>query len=241
LNNFTRFTQLCLSACLLITSNLSLAEPESNPHKLMPGMSTTQGKIYGKVIETINAGNYTYVHVDTGTEKHWAAAPPTTLAKGSMVSFVPNMPMKNFTSKTLDRKFDVVYFVGQIYTDKTGEHAAKTNKHPIPDKMPAKPVTGIKKASNGNTIKEVLTQKQALAGKTIRIRGMVVKYTPKVMGKNWVHIRDSSSSKELTLTTANATKKGDVILASGTLQLNKDFGYGYTYDVLLEDSSITVE
>lgn len=236
-----KIINLYLSIFLLMISAVCQASPESSPHKPMPNMGNNPGKIYGKVIETIRAGNYTYVHVDTGKEKHWAAAPPITLKNGSMVAFVPNMPMKNFESKTLNRKFDVVYFVGQIYTDKAGDHPAKTDMHSKADNTPAQPVANIKKAANGKTIDEVLTQKKDLAGQTVQIRGQVVKFTAQVMGKNWIHIQDSSTSKDLTLTTADTAKKGDVILVTGKLQLNKDFGFGYTYDVLLEDSSLTVE
>ena len=240
-NKSFNISNLFLSALLLSIGSLCQAESGSNPQKAMPNMENSQGKIYGKVIETINAGGYTYVHVDTGKEKYWAATPTVTLKTGSMVAFVPNMKMNNYVSKTLDRKFDVVYFVGQIYTDKAGGHPAKADMHSKMDNTPAQPVAGIKKAANGKTINEVLSQKKELAGQTVHIRGKVVKYTPQVMGKNWVHIRDSSSSKDLTLTTADIAKKGDVILVSGKLQLNKDFGYGYTYEVLLEDSKITIE
>ena len=34
-----------------------------------------QGEIRGKVVESINAATYTYVHVDTGSAKVWAAEP----------------------------------------------------------------------------------------------------------------------------------------------------------------------
>ena len=102
-------------------------------------------------------------------------------------------------------------------------------------------VDDIKKAANGITINETLTEKQKLAGETIQVRGMVVKYTPKVMGKNWIHIRDSSSDTDLVVTTSDQVQKGDVVLVSGKLQLDRDFGYGYVYDVLLEDSTVTIE
>ncbi len=241
MNNPFKMISLPLSLLLLTISSLCQASPDQDPHQGMPMQGNTTGKIYGKVIETINTDNYTYVHVDTGKSKHWAAAPPVSLAPGSMVSFVPNMPMQKFYSKTLKREFDVVYFVGQIYTDKAGDPATTPAPHKSANKAPAQPVAGIKKAANGNTISEVLGQKQQLAGKTIHIRGKVVKYTPQVMGTNWIHIRDSSTAKDLTLTTAGTAKTGDVILVSGKLSLNKDFGFGYIYEVLLEDSSITVE
>lgn len=230
-NRISKSISIYLSVFLLTISGLSLAE------------SNDPEKIYGKVIETLDAGNYTYVHVDSGEEKYWAATPPVSLETGSMVAFIPNMPMKNFASKTLDRTFDLVYFVGQIITDQSDAHAGGTeiNQNASTNNAESFNVDNIKKAANGLTIDETLTGKQKLAGETIQIRGMVVKYTPKVMGKNWIHIRDSSSATDLVVTTSGAVEKGDVILVSGKLQLDRDFGYGYIYDVLLEDSTVTVE
>ena len=68
----------------------------------------------GKVLETMNAGGYTYVHVDNGTEKIWAAAPQFEAKVGEKVTVPEGMPMKDYESKTLNRKFDVVFFVGAI-------------------------------------------------------------------------------------------------------------------------------
>lgn len=230
-NRIFKNISIYLSVLLLTFSGLSLAQ------------SNSPEKIYGKVIETLDAGNYTYVHVDSGEEKYWAATSPVTLKTGSMVAFIPDMPMKNFASKTLDRTFDLVYFVGQIITDKADAHAGSSDKNQNASTTNADSfdVDNIKKAVNGITINEALTEKQKLAGETIQVRGMVVKYTPKVMGKNWIHIRDSSSATDLVVTTSGAVKKGDVILISGKLQLDQDFGYGYVYDVLVEDSTVTIE
>jgi membrane protein implicated in regulation of membrane protease activity len=72
----------------------------------------TGGK--GKVLETMNSGGYTYVKVDCGTGAVWAAAPEIKVQKGQTVSVAAGMPMANFHSKTLNRTFDVVYFVPKI-------------------------------------------------------------------------------------------------------------------------------
>ena len=231
MNRVFKNASIYLSVVLLIFSGLSLAQ------------SNSPEKIYGKVIETLNAGNYTYVHVDSGEEKYWAATPTVSLKKGSMVAFIPATPMNNFSSNTLDRTFDVVYFVERIITDQPDTHGSSTGTNPNASTKSAESidVDDIKKAANGITINETLTEKQKLAGETIQVRGMVVKYTPKVMGKNWIHIRDSSSDTDLVVTTSDEVQKGDVVLVSGKLQLDRDFGYGYVYDVLLEDSTVTIE
>ena len=44
------------------------------------------------------------------------------------------------------------------------------------------------------TISDLLLNKQAYAGKVIRIKGNVTKYNPEIMGKNWVHIQDGTES-----------------------------------------------
>ena len=53
----------------------------------------------GNVLETMNAGGYTYVHVDNGREKIWAAAPQFEAKVGEKVSVPEGMPMKDYESE----------------------------------------------------------------------------------------------------------------------------------------------
>jgi hypothetical protein len=72
----------------------------------------------------------------------------------------------------------------------------------------------------------------------------VVKYNGEIMGKNWIHIQDgtgSVGSNDLAVTTAATAKVGDLILVNGTVAINKDFGGGYKYSVIVEDAQVTVE
>jgi hypothetical protein len=65
------------------------------------------------------------------------------------------------------------------------------------------------------------------------------------MGKNWIHLRDGTSSAEgsndVTITTNASVAIGDIILVRGRVAIDKDFGFGYRYDLLVEDAQITVE
>ena len=105
--------------------------------------------------------------------------------------------------------------------------------------------TGIAKADGGKTVAEVYAEKDQLAGQKVTVRGQVVKATHLVMGKNWVHVRDGSGgpdTNDLTITTkAELPHIGDVVVVTGTLATNKDFGVGYTYPVLVEDGEVKVE
>jgi hypothetical protein len=119
-----------------------------------------------------------------------------------------------------------------------------------PHPMPAAPtetvdLSGIAKAEGGKTVAEVFAAKDQLAGQPVVVRGKVVKRNPDIMGKNWLHVRDGSGAEgtnDLTVTTAGAVPNvGDTVVVKGVLALNKDFGMGYQYDVIVEDAEVTVE
>ena len=64
------------------------------------------------------------------------------------------------------------------------------------------------------------------------------------MGKNWLHLQDgtgSIGSNDLLVTSADAAKPGDTVLVEATVAVNRDFGAGYKYRVMLEDAKVTVE
>jgi hypothetical protein len=96
--------------------------------------------------------------------------------------------------------------------------------------------------ANGRTVAEVNAGRLALKDQPVTIRAKVVKVTPNVMGKNWVHLRDGSgsatdSSNEILATSKEAPKVGDVVIAKGMVRTDVNLGYGYVYKVLVEDVS----
>ena len=128
----------------------------------------------------------------------------------------------------------------------TASSTAATPPHPTPAGPTATvDVAGIERAAGGKTVAEVFAEKDQLAGKPIILRGKVVKTNANIMGKNWLHVRDGSGAdgtNDLTVTTAGAIPNvGDTVVVTGPVVLNKDFGMGYVYDVLIEDAQVTVE
>jgi hypothetical protein len=80
-------------------------------------------------------------------------------------------------------------------------------------------------------------------GEQVVVRGKVVKFLSGIMGKNWVHLRDGSGShdkgdNDITITTNDTVAVGNVVLVSGVIHLNKDFGAGYSYPVIIEEAKI---
>ena len=206
----------------------------------------------GTVIETMNAAGYTYVHVDMGSEKIWAAAPVVQVKVGDQVVIPEGTPMRNYHSKTLKRDFAVIYFVGSILNEPGGALAKGTGMpagHPptaVSSTPPQIDVSGVKKADGGMTIGELYAKKANLSGKEVTLRGKVVKFNAQIMGKNWLHVRDGSGdvdtgTNDLTITTDITVNIGDTVLISGKVVLNKDLGSGYKYGVIIEDAKVTRE
>jgi hypothetical protein len=86
--------------------------PQAQPAANMPQPPAIS--LSGKVVETMNAGGYTYVSVENGGKKTWVAVPATAVKVGQVVVCQPGMEMRNFTSKTLNRTFDSIIFSGGI-------------------------------------------------------------------------------------------------------------------------------
>ena len=72
-------------------------------------------RIQGKVVETMNSGGYTYVSIMTSSgETFWAAGRPTPIKVGDVLDIKKSMEMTNFTSNTLNRTFESIYFVSSF-------------------------------------------------------------------------------------------------------------------------------
>ena len=98
----------------------------------------------------------------------------------------------------------------------------------------------------GYDIAYVYANKDELAGQAISLRGKVVKYNEGILGRNFIHIQDGSGdaedgSNDLTVTSEDATAAGETIVVTGTIVLNRDFGAGYSYALLMEDAAISTD
>ena len=210
------------------------------------------GMVRGKVLETVDAGGYTYTQIDLGTEQRWLAAPKTVVKVGDTVQASEGMAMPDFESKTLNRNFGVVYFVSGL--DNLSNPVAINAAPVAAEDQPAmkKPVaavaenTAVSPFEEGKNIAELYANKDGYGGKEVTLRGKVVKYNANIMGWNFLHIQDGSGlaadgSHDLTVTTKAEVSPGDTVVVTGKIMLAEDFGAGYTYPVLMEDAKVTVE
>lgn len=123
--------------------------------------------------------------------------------------------------------------------------AAEKPAHPAIGKAVDVGDVKVSKASgpNARTVAEIITKRIELKDKTVLVRGKVVKFTPEVLGKNWIHLRDGSGSAsenthDVLVTTKDQARIGDVVVVKGVVRTDKDFGSGYSYQVLVEEATL---
>ncbi len=227
--------------------------------------------IEGEVLEAIEVSKYSYFRVGAkGSEGTWVAVPATKLAVGDRVRVRDATKMTDFKSPTLDRTFPVIYFgtldggprphgslpAGAVANPHGDDpHAGGADPHAglAPGAPSADPhahasesavaVQPVDRAAgpNGKTVAEVIAQRDKLSGKTVRIHATVVKATPGVLGRTWLHVRDGSgtgASSDLTVTTDATPAVGDTVLLEGVVALDRDVGQGYRFPTLVENAKI---
>jgi hypothetical protein len=213
----------------------------------------------GTVLETLDASNYTYVRVKTASGDLWAATATFKVAVGDRVIVPLEMPMENFHSQTLNRDFPLIYFTSRI--GREGEptpqmpamapaHAPVGGSAAGAGATPGASVTQvtepIQPAPGGTTVANVWANRMSLAGKTVTVRGKVVRFNGGIMGRNWIHVQDGTGvaadgTNDLLVTSDAATKVGDVITVTGKVAIDKDFTAGYAYAVLIEGAKVELK
>jgi hypothetical protein len=92
---------------------------------------TGMSSLSGKVVETMDAGGYTYILLDKDGKKTWAAAPVTKVAVGQQLNLQPGGELTNFSSKALNRTFDKIIFSSGVVEDGSAKPvAAKSSTSP---------------------------------------------------------------------------------------------------------------
>lgn len=247
-----RFLKLALAAIAILALPIACTQKSEAPTqdaaaKPAEAAAPAAGLITGKALETMDASGYTYVLLDTGTEQRWIAGPSTTVNVGDEIQTDSGMAMKQFHSTSMNRDFEVVYFVAAMRNLTSGVESAAPKSASIPSAPAAAPLdVTVEPLQEGENIEAVFANPDKYAGKEFSVRGTVVKYNSNIMGKNWLHLQDGSGdtglrNSDLTVTTDSVAAVGDVVVATGNIVLDKDFGAGYQYPILMEDAKLTVE
>ncbi|MBU4260442.1 MAG: DNA-binding protein [Proteobacteria bacterium] len=230
-----------------------------------------QGALTGTVVETFDSGGYTYIQLDTGSDKVWAAIGQTKVAVGDKISLLNGPVMRDFHSKSLDRTFPEIIFssgmaganaappagMGQNFSQAMqgegggamppaamGMGAEESSGGSVKAITPLQEVK-VEKAEGANAynVEEVFTSAADLAGKKVKVRGKVVKVSPGIMGRTWIHLQDGTgdpmkNTHDLVVTSAEVPELNSIVVVEGELAKDKDFGAGYFYNVIVEGATV---
>jgi hypothetical protein len=214
--------------------------------------------VKGQVLEIKDVDAYTYLRLKTKDGEQWAAVNKAPVKQGAEVTIENASVMKNFESKTLKRKFDTIVFgslaggaATPVAATAAGTPPAGGGKdlgamHSGMSKAVDVGDVKVQKASGADarTVAEIVGKPGELKNKPVVVRAKVVKFTPAILGKNWIHVRDGTGSdadgtNDVLVTSQAEAKVGDVVLIKGIVRTDVDLGSGYAYKVLVEEATLT--
>lgn len=194
-----------------------------------------------KVIDKIPAKGYTYLQVTENKKDFWIAVPTMEIEIGETVYFSRFMVMEDFKSENIDKSFDQILFVEDARKSPTPDEMKKIHSGVISSE---KQDIKIEPLSDGKTIQQIFSNKSSLNGEMVKVKGKVIKFNKQIMKRNWIHIQDGTGGEnefDLVITSNQEVQVGDIIIAEGKVVVDKDFGAGYFFTVIIEDASITNE
>lgn len=214
----------------IFSEGSNMASPNQSP---IPAMSPD---LHNVVVEdALNTTKYIYLHVKENGKKFWIATLKQEVEIGESYFYRGGLLKTNFESKEHNRTFDTIYLVSSITPADHGHTETLSDGGNTPTETAKK--TGPRKIDVEGSVKisAIVANPQKYAGKTIQISGECTKINPNIMGVNWIHLKDGSQDEyDLVITSDVLVPEGHVVTMTGTVALNKDFGAGYRYEIILE-------
>lgn len=229
--------------------SLSNEDTYKSPQSVSP-QAMSKDPLVGSVAETMNSAGYTYILLQRKTDMVWVAIPESKVSVGEDVVLAAGFEMIEYKSPTLNRTFDSILFSeGLISQGGSAPEGAKPQKKTL-GSSGARPSAHkdikVDKAEGANsyTVSELFAKRKELDNKDIILKGEVVKVTPRIMNKNWLHIQDGTGSPEkgdndMVVTTMDLPSVGDTVTIKGVLFSDKDFGSGYKYNAIVEFGQVS--
>jgi len=207
-----------------------------------PGQKTTL--VTATVAETLQAGGYRYVKLEE--QGIWIAANDFEVSVGDRIQFGGGSEMKNFHSNSLDRTFDSIFFVQTASRVDSDAQGSMQNQNAMdmgirkPEAVEAPKPGDIKTLEEGETVASIFSKSEQLNDQLVSLNARVIKVNKNIMGKNWITLQDGTGAEtnnKLLTTSQQVVSPGDLVVATGKIALDVDLGSGYTYKVLLQDTT----
>ncbi len=193
-----------------------------------------------KILDT---KKYVYINVTEGGKSFWIATAKQPIDIGKTYYYRNPLLKTNFESREHNRVFDTIYLVSNLVSHNhgagnlTADFSETNTSTETSQKQTIETHTNKVIEHKGSLkIAELVANPKQYEGKTVQLSGKVVKVNPNIMKRNWLHLQDGSKDDyDLVVTTNTFVPEGQIVTLRANVTLNKDFGAGYRYDLILED------
>jgi predicted small secreted protein len=247
LSKYLLFATLILAACeskpKVLVEETATSTPSpiaSTSGQTAPSGAMTNNDMHQVVaLEVLQAERYTYLHVVENVDTFWVAASKNeTAKKGNKYFYRGGLLKTNFQSQEFNRTFDKIYLVSSVID--ASAHPGSGGDMAMPNNEGSTISTGeMPSVKDAIKLDALMKSKQNQAGKIVKVVGKTVKVNNGIMGKNWIHIQDGTKKDgkpcDLTITTSENIPMGINVAFEGKIVLNKDFGAGYKYEIIMEE------
>jgi len=198
------------------------------------------------VNEVLPTSRYVYLNVNEGEKQFWVATRKQDIRKGRTYYYKGGLLKTNFESKEYNRVFETIYLISNLVEENHSNNSGILNKgdSKVTSSAAEKEVIpthteNIIEHKGSVRIADLVKNPKNYVGKTIQISGKCVKINAGIMNRNWIHLKDGSKDDfDLVVTSDTFIQEGTVVTMKALVTLNKDFGAGYKYDLILEEGVI---
>jgi len=199
------------------------------------------------VMEILPATRYSYLKVTEAGNEFWIAVRKQEITKGASYFYRNGLLKTNFESQEYNRIFDRIYLVSNLVPEKHGGNSGlsdnslntRENAETIQKELIPTHTEKTVQHKGSITIAELLENPKAYEGKSVQLSGTCVKVNPNIMNRNWIHLQDGTKDDfDLVITSTTFVPEGKKVTLKGTVNLNRDFGAGYTYDLIVENAEV---
>lgn len=216
-----------------------------------PDLTTSTGGTFSEnlhtviVNEVLPAQRYVYLKVTEGGEQFWIATRKQDITKGGTYFYRGGLLKTNFESKEYNKVFGRIFLVSNLVAEEHGTNTGivapvieASNTEVKKEDIPTHTETIIQHKGSIK-IAEIVANPKEYEGKTVQITGKCFKINPNIMKRNWIHLRDGSKDDfDLVVTSDTFIPEGQIVTIRAVVSLNRDFGAGYRYDLILENGTV---
>jgi len=205
----------------------------SETQQSLPASSASDAHHHAVVAEVLQDGRYLMLLVEEAGQQSWLITRENGVRQGDHVDYHDGLVKQQYNNSTVDRTFDQVMLVSTLTVVHHGDAHQSTASS-----SEAVSTSNITQVQGALTPAEFLANAAQMEGQTVRVQGVVTKVNANIMKRHWIHLSEQQGGKsDVVITTQTLVPVGHAVVFEGQVVVNKDFGAGYVFDVLLENAN----